>query len=185
VDVLCVGRLAPAKAQDDVLEGLGLLPQCPSAEIVGGTLLAKDEAYRDRLLAMVRTNPGLAQRVRFMGPVPWRDVPAVMRRARVLVDASRTGSVDKVILEAMASGTIPLTCNEAFTPLLGPQLAARLTYEPGDLPGMASRLTELLALEPGERDALGLQLRELVLADHDLERLIPTLVAHMREPDAS
>ena len=37
-----------------------------------------------------------------------------MRRARVLVNTSRTGSVDKVVLEAMASGTIPLTCNESF-----------------------------------------------------------------------
>jgi glycosyltransferase involved in cell wall biosynthesis len=184
VDVLCVGRLAPAKAQDDVLKGLSLLQHCPSTEIVGGTLLAGDEVYRDRLLALVRMEPRLVGHVRFTGPVPWRDVAAVMRRARVLVDASRTGSVDKVILEAMAAGTLPLTCNEAFVPLLGPELAARLTYERGDLPGMAGRLARLLDLPPAERGALGRRLRELVLAEHDLERLIPTMVGHMREPDA-
>ncbi|MHC5209341.1 MAG: glycosyltransferase family 4 protein [Planctomycetota bacterium] len=185
VDVVCVGRLAPSKAQDDVLKGLALMRRCPSAEFVGGTLLEKDEAYRDRLEALVRMESGLAGRVRFLGPVAWRDVAAVMRRARVLVDASRTGSVDKVILEAMAAGTIPLTCNEAFVPLLGVGFAERLIYDKGDLPGMASRLARLLALAPDERDALARELRERVLAEHDLERLIPTMVAHMAEPDAS
>jgi glycosyltransferase involved in cell wall biosynthesis len=185
VDVVCVGRLSPTKAQDDVLKGMALMQRCPSAEVVGGTLLAKDEEYRDRLLSLVRMEPALHQRVRFLGPVPWRDVAAVMRRARVLVDASRTGSVDKVVLEAMASGTLPLTCNAAFEPLLGGALAGRLTYPEGDLPGLASRLARLLAMEPAERDALGRELRGRVLAEHDLERLIPNMVAHMRAPEAS
>jgi glycosyltransferase involved in cell wall biosynthesis len=185
VDVLCVGRLAPAKGQDDVLKGLALMQACPATEIVGGTLLEKDEAFRDRLLALVRMEPRLTRRVRFSGPVPWRDVAAVMRRARVLVDASRTGSVDKVVLEAMAAGTVPLTCNEAFAPLLGAALADRLTYAPGDHPGMASRLARLLALDATERDRLGRELRERVVAGHDLERLIPRMVGHMREPDAT
>jgi hypothetical protein len=81
-----------------------------------------------------------------------------MRRARVMVNASRTGSIDKVVLEAMACGALPLTCNEAFVPLLGPELSARLTFRLGDPADLAAGVQRLLALPPGEAAALGARL---------------------------
>jgi hypothetical protein len=50
---------------------------------------------------------------------------------------------------------------------------------------MASRLARLLALDAPERERLGRDLRERVVAGHDLEHLIPRMVGHMREPDAT
>ncbi|HVQ25168.1 MAG TPA: glycosyltransferase, partial [Planctomycetota bacterium] len=110
------------------------------------------------------------------------DMPAVMRRARVLVDASHTGSIDKVVLEAMASGTVPLTCNEAFAPLFG-ELADRLMYVRSQAGELAHKLTKLLSLSPAEHAALGERVRGLVLEHHDLAALVPRLVAEMRRTE--
>lgn len=177
VDVLSVGRLAPSKAQDELLEALARLPELPRVEIAGDILLPGDAAYRDQLHAFASER--LNGAVTFLGSVAWPDVADAMRRARVLVNTSRTGSLDKVVLEAMACGTLPLTCNESFAPVFGPELS-RLLMFPRDEPGALSEsLARLLSLPEPERAALAGRLRDLVLAQHDLRRLIPRLLAEM------
>ena len=182
IDALVVGRIAPSKGQDEIIKALAQLKPVPRTEVVGDILLAKDEAFRDRLLALIRMNPHLTPKMTMRGAVPWPDIPSVMRRARVLVDASRTGSIDKVVLEAMASGTVPLTCNEAFAPLFG-ELAGRLTYVRSHSGELAHKLTALLSLAPAEHAELGARVRGLVLEHHDLAALVPRLVAEMRRQE--
>ena len=181
VDVLAVGRLAPSKAQDEMLEALTRLPDTPRVEIAGDILLPGDVPFRDELHAYAAERlPGA---VTFLGAVSWPEVADAMRRARVLINTSRTGSLDKVVLEAMASGTLPLTCNESFEPVFGPELSKLLMYPKGDPAALADALARLLAMSPEESAALGARLREMVLAEHDLCRLIPLLVSEM-EPGA-
>ncbi len=177
VDVLCVGRIAPSKGQDELLDALALLPTCPRTEFAGDILLAGDGAYRDALAVRVA---GFSGAVRLLGAVPWLEVADLMRRARVLVNASRTGSVDKVVLEAMACGTLPLSCNESFAPLFGAELAPRLMFRRDDPAHLAAQLRALLALPPAEAERLGGRLRGLVTPAHDLRRLAPRLVDEMR-----
>ena len=174
--VLTVGRLAPSKGQDELLDALERLPECPPTEIAGDILLEQDAPFRDALHARAAAFGG---RVHFLGAVPWPRVAPLMQRARVMVNASRTGSVDKVVLEAMACGTLPLSCNESFLPVFGPELAPRLSYRMGDAGELADRLEALLALPEAERDELGERLRGIVRRDHDLCRLVPRLVAEM------
>ncbi len=177
VDVLTVGRLAPSKGQDELLAALALLPECPRTEIAGEILLPGDAPFRAALHeTAARLFPG---RVNFLGAVPWPAVAEVMRRARVMVNASRTGSVDKVVLEAMACGTLPLTCNESFTPLLGPELAPLLMFRQNDPADLAAGLLRLMAMNDTDAAALGERLRDLVRRDHDLSRLIPRMVSDM------
>jgi glycosyltransferase involved in cell wall biosynthesis len=104
-----------------------------------------------------------------------------MRRAKVLVNTSHTGSVDKVVLEAMACGTIPLTCNESFVRIFGDELAPRLMFDRGDPATLALRLREVLSLPPDERADLGRRLSEYVAAEHDLSALVPRMVASMEK----
>jgi len=177
VDVLAVGRLAPSKAQDELLEALTRLTPAPRVEIAGDILLPGDAAFRDALHAFAEERlPGA---VSFLGAVAWPEVADAMRRARVLVNTSRTGSLDKVVLEAMACGTLPLTCNESFEPVFGPELSQRLMFPRDDPAALSDALARLLEMSPEERAALGGRLRELVLAEHDLRRLVPLLVSEM------
>ena len=176
IDVLSVGRIAPSKGQAELLDALARLPACPRTVIAGDILLASDAGYRDALRARAA---GMGGRVELAGAVPWLEVAGLMQRARVMVNASRTGSIDKVVLEAMACGALPLTCNEAFVPLLGPELSARLTFRLGNPADLAAGVQRLLALPPGEAAALGVRLRALVVEGHDLRRLVPRMVAIM------
>jgi len=181
VDVLSVGRIAPSKGQDELLDALARCPSRPRTEIAGDVLLERDVPFRQALAARVARE--FADSVALLGAVPHPRVADAMRRARVLVNASRTGSVDKVVLEAMACGTLPLTCNEAFDPIFeeagGPELRGRLTFPRGDPETLAARLAALLALPAAEADALGARLREVVRARHDLRALVPRLVGYM------
>ncbi len=176
VDVLSVGRLAPSKGHHEILEAVSLLDGETQVEIAGDVLLDRDVSYRSSLGHQAAALGG----VRLLGAVSYPHIADVMRRARVLVNASRTGSVDKVVLEAMACETPVLTCNESFERVLGPELAATLMFSKGDIQGLAMRLERLLSLSPGDRESLGQELRGRVLAEHDLDKLVPRLVADMR-----
>lgn len=176
VDVLTVARLAPSKGQDELLEALSRLPRCPVTEIAGDILLESDASFRE---ALHRRADALRGPISFLGAVPYGEVAGVMRRAKVMVNASRTGSVDKVVLEAMACGTIPLSCNESFTRVFGPELSARLMFAQDDPEDLARQLNALLALADDERTALGRELSGRVAAHHDLAALVPRMVSAM------
>jgi glycosyltransferase involved in cell wall biosynthesis len=178
IDVLCVGRIAPSKGQAELLEALARLPACPRTVIAGEILLDSDAPYRDALRARAAAFGG---RVELAGAVPWLEVAGLMQRARVMVNASRTGSIDKVVLEAMACGALPLTCNESFLPLLGPELSGQLTFRRDDPADLAAGVQRLLALPAQQAAALGARLRALVVEGHDLQRLVPRMVSIMEK----
>jgi glycosyltransferase involved in cell wall biosynthesis len=124
---------------------------------------------------------GLDARVTLHGAVPYRDVPALYRRATALVSASRTGSVDKVVLEAMACERPVLTCNDAFPRLLA-ELGAEaraLGFPPGDAGALAQRVGDLLDRPEAERAELGRRLRRIVARDHEVDALMGRLCAAM------
>jgi len=108
-------------------------------------------------------------------------VPAYYRGATLVVNASLTGSLDKVVLEAMAMGRPVVSCNEAALPLFA-ELGSRsemLAFEPGNAAQLADRIEVLLGLTQPERDALGGRLRAIVARDHEVDALVKRLVAEM------
>ncbi len=181
-DVAVVGRIAPAKDPLVLIEALGLLKARglrPRVVLAGGTLLDAHDAYRREVEARVEAL-GVGDQLTFLGPVPHHAIRSVFLDAPLFVTPSRTGSVDKTVLEAMACGRIVVTCNESFEEVLGP-LAERLLFPVGDAEALAARLQELLALAAEEREELARGLRDIVRRDHDLERLAARLAREMRE----
>ncbi len=181
--LLSVGRITPRKDPLTLVAALAILVgrgHDLSLDLVGGGLASGDEAY-GRSLAEAIEIGGLSGRVELAGSVPYREIPRWYRRATLLVSASRTGSVDKVVLEAMAAGRPIVTSNEAFPPLLAElgDLGERLGFAPGDAAGLASRIEWLLERSAGERAAIGEQLRAIVARDHEVDRLMARLVAEM------
>ena len=155
-----------------------------SLDWAGGELASGDSAYgaevRARMAAL-----GLEDAVRLRGAVPYSEIPALYAESTLLVSGSRTGSVDKVVLEAMAAGRPPVTCNESFPPIfaeLGAD-AGELCFDPGDVAGLAARLGGLLDRSPAERAELGARLRSIVARDHEVDALMGRLVGLMeRQP---
>jgi glycosyltransferase involved in cell wall biosynthesis len=182
--LLAVGRLTPAKDPLTVLRATGILVRRGwdvRLDLVGGGLTDVDRQYADSIEAAIERE-GLGERVERPGPVPYPEVPAWYDRASVLLHASRTGSVDKVVLEAMASERPVVSCNDSSPALfaeLGAQ-AASLCFPAGDAQALAERVEALLRRSPDERAELGRRLRAIVARDHEVESLMERLVSEMR-----
>jgi D-inositol-3-phosphate glycosyltransferase len=99
--LVSVGRLVRRKGFDTIIDAM---PQLPGAElvIVGGQE-DSPEPERDRLRALARRRR-VARRVRLIGQVPHREMPAMLRSADVVICAPWYEPFGIVPLEAMACG---------------------------------------------------------------------------------
>lgn len=114
--LISVGRIAPVKNQLLILEAFAqMLTHLPDARltIIGGPATKADEEY----MRAVRTRAersDLVGAVDLVGPRTHQDVLTAYRAADIFVHTSGTGSVDKVVLEALAAGIRVVTTSEAF-----------------------------------------------------------------------
>ena len=95
----------------------------------------------------------------------------VLGEAHCFVNTSRTGSFDRAVGEAMASGLPVLTSNEAFKEVLGPH-AKDLMFPPGDDAALAGSVVRIMDLSDEERNQLGRNLREMIEKNHSLRGFV-------------
>jgi len=123
-EIATVGRIAPVKNLETLIEAVSQLPfevkEKIKVKIIGEPLLEVDEKYENDLRSMI-DEQGLHKVVKFTGPVVYNDLPKVLSQADLFVNLSKTGSIDKAVLEAMAMNIPVLTSNEAFKDLLPPE----------------------------------------------------------------
>ncbi|MEV8102725.1 glycosyltransferase family 4 protein [Streptomyces sp. NPDC088135] len=113
--VVCVSRLVPRKGQDTLILAMpAILAQVPDAVllIVGGGPYAEE-------LKRLAAQTGVAESVRFTGPVPWEELPAHYGAGDVFAMPCRTrrGGLDVeglgiVFLEASATG-LPVVAGDS------------------------------------------------------------------------
>jgi glycosyltransferase involved in cell wall biosynthesis len=177
--VLAVGRLMPVKNHDLLVEAAARLLARPGFEdvqvLIAGGETPQFPGYADTLRAVI-AEQGLSGHVRLLGAVPYDEIAALYRRAAATVSLSETGSLDKAVLESLASGAPVLAYGEVYLPLLGDDTG--LLRLPSLDPGVvADRLALVLALPEEERLALGRRLAARVRAEHDIEALFDRLAA--------
>jgi glycosyltransferase involved in cell wall biosynthesis len=173
--LLTVGRIAPVKHLEATLEAIALLPErladgrVVRARFVGNPATGRDLAYQRRVEERA-AKLGLAARVEFLPARPFAEIDRIYREADVFVNSSQTGSLDKAVLEAMASGLPVVTTNPAFA-------EESRCFVKDDLAGA---LQSLLKKSDDERRALGLELRRTVEREHSLERLCDRLMEELK-----
>ena len=181
--LLSVGRLTPRKDPLTVVAALGLCVERGlelELDLVGAGLTEGDQAYRLRVQEAIAER-GLGERVHLHGARPYLEVPELYRRASVVINASLTGSLDKVCLEAMASRRPVVSCNDAAPALfaeLGEE-AEGCCFPAGDATALADRLQGLLERSGAERAELGEALRGIVARGHEVDQLMERLVREM------
>jgi glycosyltransferase involved in cell wall biosynthesis len=128
--------------------------------VVGdGTMRAETEARcRDR---------GVADRFRFVGGVPYADVPGWIRLADVVVMPSESEGIARTYLETQASGRVLLASDiPGAREVVRPGETGAL-FPVGDVAALAARTLEL-ARDPGRRAAIGRAARRQTVAHHAL-----------------
>lgn len=181
--LLSVGRLTPRKDPLTILEALARLVgegHDLALDLVGAGLTGSDEGFRHQVTERI-ASLGLEERVALHGAVPYLEIPRHYQRASVVVNASLTGSLDKVTLEAMASRRPVVSCSDTAPALfaeLGPE-GAELCFSAGDAQGLGDALARLLEQDEARRLQLGERLRAIVGRDHEVDVLMARLVREM------
>jgi glycosyltransferase involved in cell wall biosynthesis len=180
--VVSIGRITPVKHIDEMLEAMAILRdrgQPVPLRLFGAPHTDADRGYLADLKAMARES-SLNGEVRFEGPVPFHEVADAYHRGSVFLNLSETGSIDKAILESMASGCIPISRNTAFQAIAREHELAQLI--PGEGPAaVAESIQDVLSLPPDERSRLSARLREIVVREHSLENLADGVMTHLGE----
>ena len=154
--LVCVGRLAPPKAQDVAIRALAAM-----SDRTARLRLVGDGPDRPALVELVG-DLGLVDRVELIGEVA--DAAPHLRAADVLVMPSHSEGQSLAMLEAMACGTPVVTTAVAGSGAVGD--TGRIVPV-GDHRAMAVAVDELLA----DRDALadlGRRARARAVAEHDV-----------------
>jgi glycosyltransferase involved in cell wall biosynthesis len=175
--LVTVGRFTPSKDVEFLLRATASLRAIvPGAtlEVIGDGLVPSDANYREAMVAR-RAELGLDGAVRFEGSIPYKRIPPTYRRAAIFVSASRTGSVDKAVLEAMACGTPVLTSNASFRAIVPPELqfAERQTED------FVAKAKNILSWDSARRAREGARLRDIVVREHAVGPLMDRLVSEM------
>lgn len=155
--IIAVGRISRIKGQVDIAKAYLESKVSNELLIVGGTITPDDKEYERELKSFTG--------VTLTGPIAQKDLPDMYRQARVFVHNSRTGSLDKVVLEALACGLTVVSVD--------PALKDYAYITDGSVKDMAEKIKQ--ALEKPLPSA-----REYVVHNHNLHHLIKRLVKEMQ-----
>jgi glycosyltransferase involved in cell wall biosynthesis len=131
-----------------VQSGAAPTPRAGPSLVIAGTWDARYPECKQLVQAL-----GLDDRVRFFGPVPEEDLPALYSAATLFVFPSLYEGFGLPVLEAMACG-IPVVCSKTSSL---PEIAgqAALTFDPLDTAGMAAQIETAFYDEARREDMRG------------------------------
>lgn len=169
--VITVGRISEVKNIDLIVKIISENPDF-TLDIVGAPIRQKDFDYAKGIYLEVQKN-NLSNRINFVGPVSQENLTEKYNNAHIFINLSKTGSLDKAILEAMACGLQVLTTNEAAKNLSGINFISRHLVNT-DLNIFFDKLKELSSLNLNE------EARRYVVENHSIESLIPKIVGFLK-----
>lgn len=166
-----IGRISPIKKIDISINAMEIIVAKNSnyvLDIIGDVSSVSDKKYKEYLESMIEKK-GLSANINFLGTISNDKLPDLFADYFCLLHTSETGSLDKVVLESMATGTFVLSCNDAIVPMLSDK---RLSFGKGDFSQLADIFMSLSAMDEIEKNRLLNYYREIVLEGHLLGDLI-------------
>lgn len=168
--ILSVGRIAPVKDQETLIRAIDILVNQKNikdieVKIVGTPLENHEKQYLEELKNLVQEKK-LESHVSFSGGVPHNKMPKHYQGSDLVINLTPTGSFDKVLLEAMASGCLILTCNMTFANILD----NKYLFKKKDFQELAEKIIALKEIEKTDK------LRKIVIKHHNLDNLIEKIV---------
>lgn len=180
--ILYCGRLDPIKRLELLISAAEHLSDM--AEFRWQLLIVGEAspAQRDYAEDLRKTSEQrLGQRISFLGRRTYQELPSIYHSADLLWSASGTGSLDKVLLEAMSCGLPVLTCNEAASNLLKPWAddlwIAENSSRENTVKLFAVKTIRWNAQTEQYRQELAQNLRRVVVNQHNLNRLAQYIAA--------
>lgn len=165
---LTIGRLSPSKQIELLIEAMAKIRESmPNSihRVLGGAGQPSEEAYAAQMQVLAKEKGVILDR-----PILHADVPSVLGLSDVFLNASRTASLDKAVLEAMSCGVVPVTSNPAFSDMLS-DLGLMVAE---DANAFSERARELL-VDTEQRKKISEAVRQIIVEKHSLPRLMEVL----------
>ena len=162
--ILSVGRIAPVKNYETLINAAKILKGRGidfSVTMAGEAALERDKYYVLSIKGKIK-NLGLGDNFKFVGKINHKDLPELYWSHDLFIHLSKTGSVDKVLLEAMACGMKVLSSNDSARSFL-PQ---EFIFGENNSEELAGKIIALI------KNPAPAELREYVVQNHDLDKLI-------------
>ncbi len=175
--LITTGRITESKDLETIIRSVVRLKVLlPESEIlltvVGEPIRSDDQLYFQKIQTLVQ-ELDLGTNVIFTGKMTNTDLREVLAQQSVFINASRTGSVDKAVLEALAARLPVVTSNEAFLPLTNEGIV--MTFQEGESSNLAEVIEKIChsgILTPNQKG------REYVIKNHNLTVLIDRIVTY-------
>lgn len=165
--LLSVGRIAPVKNYETLIDAAKILKDRGinfSVTMIGEAPLERDQYYEVSIRGKIK-KLGLESNFNFIGKVNHKDLPAYYQSHDIFVHLSKTGSVDKTLLEAMACGMKVLSSNDSARTFL----AGDLLFKEDNLAELAEKIMAV------SKNPVDEKLREYIVNNHNLDALISKL----------
>lgn len=178
--LLWVGRIAPVKDLETVIKAVGELKKneiVPPVRfsIVGSPITLEGVSYKKRLeeLACQFVYEDSSPAVGFRSERTYKEMPDIYHQNQIFMDTSRTGSIDKVVLEALATGRIVVTSSQAYGE--AERLGLIYTFPEGNHQELAKTIEKIyksgiLKQLPNQRAM------EYVKRNHNLDTLVDKII---------
>lgn len=163
------GRLSPVKKIENLVQFAHQLNQQKvnfTFQIIGNF---SDQNYEDKIKNLIQKHE-LEEQIKFIGKVPNSQLNQYLQKADIFIHSSNTGSLDKSILEAMASGLICFTDNDSAQEIFKDNNLELLNYD--NIEELDKKFIEFLDLDEEEQERIRIKLKKLVENNHNLEKLI-------------
>lgn len=167
--IVTVGRITPVKHLDIVIRAFAALPQTCRLVIAGDAFIDRDKQEKKKLVFLI-AELGIADRVQ-IGFMQHGEIQSLLQRAELFLHACE-GGLDKVILEAMASGCLVLSTSVSAKDVLPEQCTATFN-------SFTERTQALLNLSAEEQAFISNNLRTTVEQQHSLVNLIEQMCRQM------
>lgn len=177
--IISIGRISPVKDYETLLKAVEILvhhngTKDLDVKIYGKIGLLEHQSYLDSLVEFVH-NADLEDFVKFEGEVAYEYIPELYQEADLFVNLSQTGSIDKTVLEAAASGVVTLTSNEAFAAPFS-KISPLLFFERDNPRDLAEKILKIMVLPETEKLAILSALRDWVQKEHNLKNLVQKII---------
>jgi glycosyltransferase involved in cell wall biosynthesis len=144
-----------------------------SVDIFGSPISMSDEEYFNELKSFVIKN-SLQDFVSFKGAVSHDDLIQKFSEYNLFVHMSKTGSLDKVTLEAMVSGVLVISSNDSTVAMM--RQYPFLCYRYGDFSALYDNIKHLLQINVTKKEEIANHFYSVVKNNHSLDVLIKRIV---------
>ncbi len=170
--ILCLGRISPVKNLELLVDALQVMDEEYSTDIVGNAL-PMDRAYYEMIRQRAGEKP--EKNISFLPGVAHVETAGLYQAHEIYVNMTASGSFDKTIIEAMASGALPVVCNESLRGIV-PDM---FIYEDQNPQDFSEKVKNIFRLSEEEKKQYRIMLRSIVVKEHSLARLASRLTEEM------